>query len=319
MAFLIAPTPSSPPPATDFTPLFTADWGTATGTSDAALLDSSGDGFDRFFSVSPLLEVVSSVPGNASPFSGNILRTEDSSTGGTGPGQGARNIEVSLYDSVRSGTFTPGEDWYLQMGYRIDSNGVSQVSHHDTTSVIGYRNLTWHTPETFGDIYRPVIRCEGGGLAYPFFRFIVRSSDALSLGVWYRHEYRLEIVGREGVDATRVGTNWSSTWGETGQVEFRIHPRIYSGTSNTLLIDASHYESLDFPSDGGRTLAQWYADGNTFVTSNSFVSTVDGNALENLYVFGLGNNGAEAGSGGIGDYWYYADFRVGRGGWPTET
>lgn len=317
MAFLIAPTPGVSPPSS-FTALFESQWTTGTGTSDSVVLDSGNDGWDRFYSSSPLLTVIdpASLPGASCPFSGNILRTEDSSTGGTGPGQGARNIEKDFFGV---GGVTPGDDFYIQYGYRVDSDGVSSVSHHECP-VISYRNCCPHTPETTTGFYRPVLRQEGGSLAYPFYRWIVPNTDGvrLSLGVWYRHEFRIEIIGRQGVEATRVGTNWSSTWGETGQVEFRIHPRIFVGTGTTPVITAANYQSLDFPSSGGTTLDAWYTAGNTFVTSNTFIGGAGGSALDNLYRFGLGNNGAESGTGGIGDYWYYAHFRAGTGGWPTE-
>lgn len=305
-----------------YTSRFQARWLTGTGDGDAAVLDSGNDGFDRFYSSSPLLNVLApgSVPGAASPFTGNVLRTEDSSTGGTGPGQGARNIEVDLFNGHG---FTVGAGYYIKLGYRIDSNGVSSVSHHDTTSVPGYRNLTWHTPDTLSGHYLPVIRCEGGDgsiIPYPFYRWVVDDDPAvrLALGTWYRLEFWLEIVGRQGVQATRVGTNWPSAWSETGQVEFRIHPRIYVGNGTTPVITAANYLSLDYPLSGGQTLAEFYAAGRTFLTLNSYMSGTGLTALQGLYQLGLGNNGAEAGNGGIGDYWYYADLDVGEGGWFTE-
>lgn len=310
----------------DFTPLFTSRWESGTGGTDAVVLDSSNTGWDRFWSPSAELMTVlapASLPGAACPFPGNILRTEDTSLNSHGPGDSlARNIEKDFSP-------TAGEDLYIAYGYRVDSDGVSSVSHHECP-VIAYRNCCPHTPETTTGFYRPVLRQEGGTgstlpgasgpIPYPFFRFIVPNTDGvrLSLGVWYRHEFRIEIVGRQGVEATRVGTNWTSAWGETGQVEFRIHPRIFVGTGTTPVITAANYQSLDYPSDGGQTLAEFYAAGRTFVTSNTFVATVDGDALANIYKFGLGNNGANSGTGGPGDYWYYANFRAGTGGWPTE-
>lgn len=313
-----------------FTPLFESQWTTGVGDTDAIVLDSSNDGWDRFWSPSDfLLDVLApgSVPGAASPFSGNVLRTEDTSVAshpGQEPGANAfaRNIEKDFSPTL-------GEDLYIVYGYRIDSDGVSSVSHHECP-VISYRNCCPHTPETTSGNYRPVLRQEGGtgsnlpyatgagALPYPFYRWVVPAASQLSRGVWYRHEFRIEIVGRQGVEASRVGTNWSSAWGETGQVEFRIHPRIFLGDTSTLLIDASDYLSLDYPFDGGQTLAEFYASGRTFCTSNTLIGGAGGSALDNLYKFGLGNNGANAGSGGPGDYWYYAHFRAGTGGWPTE-
>ena len=142
--------------------IFSSDWSTAIGTSEAALRDTNNDGWDVTICRHSLLEVIppSALPaafGDAPPSTttGNVLRTAYSNDGSCG------NVEVYLDGP---GELPPGEDYWVRYYIRVDEGVHSRgVAHYETVSVFDYRNLTFNSPlaDGLGNQWSPVPRMEG--------------------------------------------------------------------------------------------------------------------------------------------------------------
>ena len=231
----------------------------------------------------------------------------------------SRHAIVDFGDNPYSGgslnLLSPGQSFYYRFYYRIDTAGPNRASHYDNVDAFGYRNLTIHTPQTTSGVYEPVMRTEG--IAYPFNRWIIEV-DTLSREVWYRLEFHIEILRTTLSHGAPQGTNHAG-WTDPDQIEFRCHPRFYLGHSTTILRDASHYRSRDYPADGGQYLDEFYADGKTFVTDNALKNSISGQTIfDDFRRLSIGNNGASAGNAPETDgseFYYYAKVAVGTEGW----
>lgn len=126
---------------------------------------------------------------------------------------------------------------------------------------------------------RTYYRGDGSRASYPTHYWGPEAK--LANGTWYRYEWHMEYVT---------------------PTSYRLWPRVYT-MGDSLVFDASHYLQNDAPPGSGRTLAAWYAAGNTFGFSN----------VELARTIGLGNEGP--GVPPTGQYWYHAAYALSLQGW----
>jgi hypothetical protein len=278
----VAPPPVTVPPVTpppiSSAMAFTSDWSTATGTSQAALLD--GGKWTRIYCQqhANTATIVAGAPLGWTKTS-NVLRLQQ-----LGETECGTLEKVDLLPASTS--------HYGRMYFRNDEIGTqhNHVATYNPGVGAPIQLAFWNRNGSASGVaifLRTYFSASGQGSAYPLNFWAIGTPnrpgmDRLSNGAWYRYEWHMEYVTPR---------------------TYRIWPRIYD-MAGTLLYDATRFFQNDYPQSGTHSLATWYAAGNTF-------GLTDPQLARRL---GLGNEGP-ATSGRTGGFWYHADVAISTTGW----
>lgn len=258
--------------------VFSSDWSTDTGSSDAAVRD--GGAWDTVYCNS-FDQTLSVVEGSTVGFNrtANVLAVQQLGESTCGM--------LEKVDAVPASTTHWGRFYFR----------------NDETSTI-HNHVATYFP--VGDIQ--VALWNRFGAADGFRTFIRTYYDELGNGSTYPHDIwspGLTGVGAEQLDnATWYRYEWMMEY--VTPTTYRIHPRIYDMGGSLLYDDASYFQN-DYPQSGPNSLETWYAAGNAF-------GFTDVALARNV---GLGNEGP-AGSAATGGFWYHADYALSLEGWIGE-
>lgn len=266
----------APPPPVGV--VFASDWGTATGTSDAALRD--GGKWNTLY-CQQAAETATVIAGNTVGWTktSNVLRLQQ-----LGPSVCGTLEKVDLLPVSTS--------HWGRFYFRNDEVGTQH--NHVVTYNPGVgapiQTALWNRSGSASGVnifLRTYYLANGTPSAYPLNVWSIGTPaqngvDRLANGVWYRYEWHMEYVT---------------------PTTYRIWPRIYN-MADSLMYDATRFFQSDYPQSGNFSLATWYAAGNAF----GFTDVSLGRRL------GLGNEGP-GGSTNTGGYWYHADVAISTSGW----
>lgn len=258
--------------------VFSSDWGTATGTTDAALRD--GGKWNTLY-CQQAGQTLTVIPGNSVGWTRtpNVLRLQQLGPNSCGTLEKTDLLPVSTSHWGRFyfrndetvtqhnhvATYNPGVGAPIQLAFWNRNGAATGVS----------------------IFLRTYYRSNGVLSEYPTNIWFIGTANQsavarLAHGTWYRYEWHMEYVT---------------------PTTYRIWPRIYD-MSGQLLFDANRFFQSDYPQSGPHSLASWYAAGNTF----GFTDVNLGRRL------GLGNEGP-GGTTNTGGYWYHADVAISTAGW----
>ena len=323
--------------------IFSSNWTTGTGTTDAVLRDTGGDGWTtRSGDTYEEVVTVASLPGafgDAPPpeTSGNVIRYEYTNAGGDA------QMEVEL-----DGTLAVGQDYWIRYYTRVDSGVYSSGNaHYEVADIFQYQSITFNSPDANGNgsYYFPTMRTEGGPEATPgdddynFNRWrggydpvgdtVWSDSNLLQDGSWYRMEFHVDFLGDSinnpgpsgGPTGGTVFRSYGSWTDEGADCEFRIYPRIYSA-AGTLIMDADDYGQDEYgsgptnaPNGNTWSLQEYYDEGGTFLCIDGSPSLPGYTAVRRP---AIGNNGSTSGGAPASDgsqYWYHMNYAVSTSGW----
>ena len=217
--------------------VFTSNWDTATGTSNAAVTDGGRwpvyMEFNGGSSVQLLSVVADGVNGH------NALRVQQRGS------SFAANLQVDNF-------LPPSNDFYVRYYMKTDDTS-SAGDHIVTVDLYNYANLTFMRKMGGATSWNHVLSVYGCGYTYPIGHW--GPAAPLMNGQWYRFEYFVHYV-----DATHV----------------QVHPRVYDA-NGTLLLSDDGYRQSDFGGSlwNGRsdwTLASYYAAGNSFCVDPAWMN-----------------------------------------------
>lgn len=249
----VIPPPDTVIPSPSEDVVFSSDWGTALGSSDAALLDGS---WNQLLNNGNSLAVISSA-GLDFP-STNVLRITTSARGGSNAGAYSANIRLLANSNVIP-VPAVGESlyyrWYIRVGVP-DSYTADQLTHpiQDGTSG-GSDNWQFEIVTAANGRWTPRFYTGTGGTAWPDYRW---TAPSLAKNQTYRFEMHLY----------RNGSN-----------TFQIHPRVYD-SADRLLYDDDDFNNANstarlssnpsFGFNDPRILRGWQVGLNGFSAGSSF-------------------------------------------------
>ena len=217
--------------------VFTSNWDTATGTSNAAVTDGGRWPVYMEFNGGSSVQLMSVVPDGVNGH--NALRVQQ--RGSTF----AANLQIDNMVPQSS-------DYYVRYYMKTDDTS-SAGDHIVTVDLYNYSNLTFMRKYGGATNWNHVLSVYGCGYTYPIGHW--GPAAPLQNGQWYRFEYYVHFV-----DATHV----------------QVHPRVYDANGVLLLSDTGYRQS-DFGSSSwnGRsdwTLASYYAAGHSFCVNPGWMN-----------------------------------------------
>ena len=219
------------------TAVFTSNWDTATGTSNAAVTDGGRWPVYMEFNGGSSVQLMSVVAEGVNGH--NALRVQQ--RGSTF----AANLQI---DNI----VPQSSDYYLRYYMKTDDTS-SAGDHIVTVDLYNYSNLTFMRKYGGATNWNHVLSVYGCGYTYPIGHW--GPVVPLANGQWYRFEYYVHYV-----DATHV----------------QVHPRVYD-VNGVLLLSDTGYRQSDFGSSSwnGRsdwTLASYYAAGHSFCVNPGWMN-----------------------------------------------